>query len=297
EPASRLAFAGAGPSRSQGEPTGRLPGAQGARRSRIRKIGVRAAPRPDLTAAPTRKLRPTGGWQASAGRCTFLPAMGTASDASAQRARRNVVLTAAIAGLGGLLFGYDTGIIAGALLFIKTDFNLGSFAQGVVVAAVPIGAIGGAAIAGPAADTYGRRLMILLSAIVFIVGALGSAAAPDLAVLVIARVVIGIAIGLASAAAPVYISEGAPPESRGRLVSFFQLAVTVGILVAYLVGLAFNGIEGWRWMLGLGCVPALALGFGMLRMPQSPRWLVMTGDDYAARAVLAKIRVDDPDTI
>jgi sugar porter (SP) family MFS transporter len=208
-----------------------------------------------------------------------------------------VVLTAAIAGLGGLLFGYDTGIIAGALLFIKGDFDLGSFAQGLVVAAVPIGAVGGAAIAGPAADTYGRRLMILISAVVFTIGALGSAAAPGLGVLVVARVVIGIAIGIASAAAPVYISEVAPPESRGRLVSFFQLAVTIGILVAYLVGLAFNGIEGWRWMLGLGCVPALGLAFGMWRMPQSPRWLVMQGDDYAARAVLAKIRVDDPDTI
>src|SRR5215470_11423850 len=219
------------------------------------------------------------------------------SEESARRARRNVVLTAAIAGLGGLLFGYDTGIIASALLFIKTDFALGSFEQGLVVAAVPIGAVAGAAIAGPAADRYGRRLMILLAASVFIVGALGSAAAPGLAILVIARIVIGVAIGLASAAAPVYISEVAPPESRGRLVSFFQLAVTVGILVAYLVGLAFNGIEGWRWMLGLGCVPALALGFGMLRMPQSPRWLVMTGDDFKARAVLAKIRVDDPDTI
>lgn len=219
------------------------------------------------------------------------------SEASARRARRNVVLTAAIAGLGGLLFGYDTGVIAGALLFIKTDFDLGSFAQGLVVAAVPIGAVAGAAIAGPAADTYGRRLMILIAAAVFIVGALASAAAPGVEVLVIARVVIGVAIGLASAAAPVYISEVAPPESRGRLVSFFQLAVTIGILVAYLVGLAFDHVEGWRWMLGLGCVPALALAFGMLRMPQSPRWLVMSGDDFAARATLAKIRVDDPDTI
>jgi MFS family permease len=98
--------------------------------------------------------------------------------------------------------------------------------------------------------------MILLAASVFIVGALASAAAPGVEVLVIARIVIGVAIGL-----------------------------------------AFDHIEGWRWMLGLGCVPALALGFGMLRMPQSPRWLVMTGDDFAARATLAKIRVDDPDTI
>src|ERR1700754_26058 len=223
--------------------------------------------------------------------------MNAGSEASARRARRNVVLTAAIAGLGGLLFGYDTGVIAGALLFIKGDFDLGSFAQGLVVAAVPIGAVAGAAFAGPAADRYGRRLMILVAAAVFIVGALGSAAAPGVEVLVAARIVIGVAIGLASAAAPVYISEVAPPESRGRLVSFFQLAVTIGILVAYLVGLAFNGIEGWRWMLGLGCVPALGLAFGMWGMPQSPRWLVMQGDDFAARAVLAKIRVDDPDTI
>jgi sugar porter (SP) family MFS transporter len=227
----------------------------------------------------------------------MVPVMQEEMEASARRARRNVVLTAAIAGLGGLLFGYDTGVIAGALLFIKSDFDLGSFAQGLVVAAVPIGAVAGAAIAGPAADTYGRRLMILIAAAVFIVGALVSAAAPGVEVLVIARIVIGVAIGLASAAAPVYISEVAPPESRGRLVSFFQLAVTIGILIAYLVGLAFDHIEGWRWMLGLGCVPALALGFGMLRMPQSPRWLVMSGDDFAARATLAKIRVDDPDTI
>src|SRR5215470_6062453 len=107
------------------------------------------------------------------------------SEESARRARRNVVLTAAIAGLGGLLFGYDTGVIASALLFIKGDFNLGSFAQGLVVAAVPIGAVGGAAIAGPAADTYGRRSMILLAALVFTIGALGSAASPDLVILVI----------------------------------------------------------------------------------------------------------------
>jgi MFS transporter, SP family, galactose:H+ symporter len=225
--------------------------------------------------------------------------MSEGLEASRRRAHRNVILTAAIAGLGGLLFGYDTGVIAGALLFIKSDFNIENdgFLQGLIVAAVPIGAVFGAAYAGPAADKYGRRVMILSAAGVFIVGALCSAAAPGVGVLVGARVVIGVAIGLASAAAPVYISEVAPPESRGRLVTFFQLAVTVGILVAYLIGLAFDHIEGWRWMLGLGCVPALGLAFGMLRMPQSPRWLVMSGDDFAARATLAKIRVDDPDTI
>jgi len=223
--------------------------------------------------------------------------MNRGLEASARRARRNVVLTAAIAGLGGLLFGYDTGIIASALLFIRQDFEIGSFVQGLVVAAVPIGAVAGAGFAGPAADRYGRRLMILVAAIVFMVGALGSAAAPGPEVLVLVRIVIGVAIGLASAAAPVYISEVAPPESRGRLVTFFQLAVTVGIFVAYLIGFALSGGGHWRLMLGLGAVPALALLIGMLRMPQSPRWLVMTGDDFTARATLARIRVDDPDTI
>jgi MFS transporter, SP family, galactose:H+ symporter len=219
------------------------------------------------------------------------------ADESARRAQRNVVLTAAIAGLGGLLFGYDTGIIASALLFIRGDFDLSSFEQGLVVAAVPIGAILGAAFAGQAADRYGRRLVILCAAVVFIIGAIMSAAAPALPELVIARVLLGIGVGLASANAPVYISEVAPPDERGRLVSYFQLSVTVGILIAYLVGLAFAPAEEWRWMLGLGAVPALALGIGMLRMPQSPRWLVMVGEDYKARSVLIRIRRDDPDAI
>ena len=210
---------------------------------------------------------------------------------------RNVVMTAAIAGLGGLLFGYDTGVIAGALLFIKPDFDLTSFQSGLVVGAVPIGAVVGAAFAGRLSDAYGRRILIIASSVVFFVGSLICAFAPDTAVLVVARMFLGVAIGLASATAPVYISEVAPPDIRGRLVTFFQLAVTVGIVVAYVVGLAFDASEGWRWMLGLGAVPALALGIGMLNMPQSPRWLVMAGRDFEARAVLARMRSGDPDTI
>jgi MFS transporter, SP family, galactose:H+ symporter len=208
-------------------------------------------------------------------------------------ARRNVVMTAVIAGLGGLLFGYDTGIIASALLFIRSDLGLSSFEQGLVVAAVPIGAAFGALLAGPLSDKRGRRLVIIVSAFVFIVGALVSAAADSVVVLTLSRIVIGVAIGFASATAPVYISEVAPPEIRGRLVTMFQLAVTIGILVAYLVGLAFEPNGEWRWMLGLGAVPALLLAVGMIKMPNSPRWLLMTGQDYEARAVLAKIRGRD----
>src|SRR3954452_1868573 len=158
---------------------------------------------------------------------------------SERQAARNVILTAAIAGLGGLLFGYDTGVIAGALLFIKPDFHLGAFDAGLVVSAVPIGAVFGAAFSGRLSDGWGRREAIMFASVIFAVGALGSAFAPDMAVLVAARSVVGVAIGGASAAAPVYISEVAPPEKRGQLVTFFQLAVTIGIVVAYW---SFNAI-------------------------------------------------------
>ncbi len=215
----------------------------------------------------------------------------------ARTAHRNLVLTAAIAGLGGLLFGYDTGIIAGAMLFIGPDFGLDDFARGLVVGAVPIGAAVGALLGGRVADRHGRRLVIVLSAIVFVIGSGISAAAPDATVLVIARLALGVAIGFASAVAPVYISELAPPDQRGRLVTFFQLSVTIGIFVAYLVGLLFAPIDGWRWMLGLGALPAILLGVGMARMPQSPRWLVMVGREYSARETLAKIREGNADAI
>ncbi|HKJ35227.1 MAG TPA: sugar porter family MFS transporter [Solirubrobacterales bacterium] len=209
---------------------------------------------------------------------------------SEKSARRAVVLTAAIAGLGGLLFGYDTGIIASAMLFIKGDFGLGNFEQGLVVSAVPIGAAFGALGGGRLADRFGRRTTIMLAAVVFIVGSGASAAAPDTLALALSRLLIGVAIGFASTTAPVYISEMAPPSVRGRLVTFFQLSVTVGILVAYLVGLALEPSEGWRAMLALGALPALLLFVGILRMPRSPRWLVMVGRDYDARATLARIR-------
>ena len=213
-------------------------------------------------------------------------------------AYRNVIITAATAGLAGLLFGYDTGVIAGALLQITPDFGLTSLGSGMVVGAVPIGAVLGAWIASYRSDKLGRRRLILSSGIIFIIGALISALSPGSILLVISRVVIGVAIGVASAVAPVYISEIAPPDIRGRLVTFFQLAVTVGILVAYLVGLAFaNTDEGWRWMLGLGAVPALALVIGIVRLPASPRWLLMKGREEDARSALQRVRTEGPEAI
>ena len=219
-------------------------------------------------------------------------------DGSVAQARRNVTITAAIAGLAGLLFGYDTGIIAGALLTITPDFGLNSLQAGMVVGAVPIGAVVGAWFASNGADRYGRRTLILISAAIFIAGALVSAFAPGAFVLIVSRVVIGAGIGVASAVAPVYISEVAPADMRGSLVTFFQLSVTVGILVAYLVGYAFTDVgDGWRWMLGLGAVPALALALGIMRLPRSPRWLMMQGDVEGAKAALGKVRPSGTEAI
>lgn len=220
------------------------------------------------------------------------------SEVSAAKARRNVIVVAAIAGLAGLLFGYDTGIIAGALLTITPEFQLSGFESGMVVGAVPIGAVFGAWFASRGGDRYGRRSLILASSIIFIVGAIVSGIAQEWPLLVAARVVIGFGIGVASAIAPVYISEVAPSDMRGRLVTFFQLAVTVGILVAYLVGLAFSDVgDGWRWMLAFGAVPAAVLFAGVLRLPQSPRWLMMKDRHDEAADALRHVRPDGEQAI
>jgi len=202
------------------------------------------------------------------------------------RAARHVVLTATIAALGGLLFGYDTGVIGSAMLFIEKDFGLNSFESGLIVAAVPVGAIFGALASGGISDRYGRRRTIMGAAIIFIIGTAIAAIAPDKEVLLAGRIGIGIAIGFASAACPVYISEVAPKELRGRLVTLFQLAVTVGILVAYLVGAGLSSTGDWHAMIAIGILPAAVLGIGMIRMPQSPRWLVMIGEGDQARSTL-----------
>ncbi|HJQ85744.1 MAG TPA: MFS transporter, partial [Candidatus Binatia bacterium] len=146
------------------------------------------------------------------------------------RAVLYTALVALIAALGGLLFGFDTGVISGALLFIVPEFHLGAAAQGLVVGIVTLGALAGALLGGAAADAVGRRRTNIAGGALFIVGSLVSAVAADVATLIIGRFVIGVAIGLSSVAAPLYIAELAPADRRGRLVSLFQLAVTVGIL-------------------------------------------------------------------
>ena len=201
-----------------------------------------------------------------------------------------VYVAAVFAALGGLLFGYDTGVISGALIFIKREFGLTTAAEEIVVSGVLLGATIGAILGGKAADLFGRRRVLLVTAAIFGVGALASAVAPSPAILIASRVVLGLAIGLASTNVPVYLSEVAPAHVRGWVVSLFQLAVTVGIVVAYLTDYAFAGIEGWRWMLGLAVVPALVFGTGMFFLPETPRWLIRGGQHEIAHRVLVRIR-------
>jgi sugar porter (SP) family MFS transporter len=206
---------------------------------------------------------------------------------------RFVYLAAAFAALGGLLFGYDTGVISGALIFIKKEFALSTFEQELIVSIVLAGAIVGALTGGSLSDRFGRRLTLLATSIVFIVGAILCAAAMSIAALVVGRIIVGLGIGLACTTVPVYISEVAPPEARGWQVSLFQLAITIGILGAYLVDFAYAKSEAWRWMLGLAVIPGIILGVGMLFLPESPRWLAKYLHPEAARAVLVRIRGTD----
>jgi len=207
------------------------------------------------------------------------------------RGTRFVYVAASFAALGGLLFGYDTGVISGALIFIKREFGLTTTAEEVVVSGVLLGATIGAIFGGKAADLFGRRRVLLVTAAIFGIGALASAVAASPTILIISRVVLGLAIGLASTNVPVYLSEVAPPHARGWVVSLFQLAVTVGIVVAYLTDYAFAGVvEGWRWMLGLAVAPALVFGTGMFFLPETPRWLIRGGHHEVAHRVLVRIR-------
>ena len=201
-----------------------------------------------------------------------------------------VFAAAAFAALGGLLFGYDTGVISGALIFIRTQFGLSTIQQELVVSVVLVGAAVGALSGGRLADVFGRRFMLVITALIFVIGAIVCAAAPSLTVLVIGRLVVGLGIGLATSTVPIYISEVSPPQTRGWQVSLFQLAITIGILVAYLVDYVFSNSMGWRWMLGLAFVPGAILGLGMIGMPESPRWLAEHGQPELARRVLARIR-------
>jgi sugar porter (SP) family MFS transporter len=214
-----------------------------------------------------------------------------AAETDPRRVRRHVAVSAAITALGGLLFGYDTGVVSGALLFVKKDFGgLSSFQQELVTSLLLVGGVIGALAAGRVSDRIGRRPTVLITALVFIVGVLLAAFTPTYPVLLVARVIIGLAVGSASMVVPLYIGEIVPPRLRGGLVSLNQLAITVGILSSYLIDYGLSSTGNWRLMFGLAAIPAAALFLGMLFQQESPHWLIRQGRDDEARSVLRRVR-------
>lgn len=208
-----------------------------------------------------------------------------------------VVLISSVAALGGLLFGYDTAVISGAIGYVQQRFELNIDQKSWAAACALVGCIVGAALAGQLADRFGRKKVLLLSAVLFTVSAWYSAVANDLTQLVWARILGGLAIGMASMMSPLYIAEVSPPSIRGRLVSLNQFAIIFGMLAVYFVNAwvaswgdeAWNIAKGWRWMFGSEVIPAVLFAVLLFMVPESPRWLAKQGRDTEARTVLSKV--------
>ena len=201
-----------------------------------------------------------------------------------------IYFLAFVAAIAGFLFGYDEGVIAVARASLDKDFPMGPLVGGFMTAAVPLGALVAASVAGRITDRFGRRSVLMAAAALFMVGALVAASISAVWMLIVARFVLGLAIGMAAVAAPLYIAECAPLAIRGALVSTYQLAITVGILVSYLTGLMIAGDGTWRVMFGLGVVPGALFLIGLAFLPESPRWLVLKGFPDKARAGLGRLR-------
>jgi len=209
-----------------------------------------------------------------------------------------VVIIAAIASTGGLLFGFDTGVISGALPFLKDSWGLTTGQQELVTTAVLVGAVLGALGSGRITDIVGRKKVIIVTSLIFALGSILTGAAPSMWFLAGSRVVLGIAIGISSFAVPLYISEISPVKARGALVSSFQLMITIGIVASYFSDLAFadeSNPFSWRWMFYVGVFPAIVLFFGMIFLPETPRFLIGKGRDEEGKKVLAK--VEDPELV
>lgn len=199
-------------------------------------------------------------------------------------------IVAIVASLGGLLSGYDTGVISGALLFINETWDLSDSLQGFLVSSVLIGAVIGAATNGILADIFGRKKIIIATAVIFIVGSILCAFAPNILVLIVSRIFIGFAVGIVNFVVPLYLSEISPKALRGTLVSLYQWAITAGILFSYIINSVFaHAVYNWRWMLFAGVVPSLVLLIGMSFMQDTPRWLVSKNRDEEAKKVFNKI--------
>ena len=202
-----------------------------------------------------------------------------------------VIFVTVIAAIGGLLFGFDTAIVAGATRYLKDQFALTSLQEGWAVSVVLIGCMFGAGLAGSISDRIGRKRFMLVSAVLFFVSALGCAFPQNIFQFVIFRFVGGLGIGSASILAPLYIAEVSPARVRGALVSVNQMAIVTGILLAYFVNWAFAGVgpSNWRWMFGMGALPSVVFFLLLLSVPESPRWLVKKGREGEALRVLSRV--------
>jgi sugar porter (SP) family MFS transporter len=206
-------------------------------------------------------------------------------------AKSTVIFVSIVAAIGGLLFGFDTAIIAGATRYLKDQFALSSLQEGWAVSVVLIGCMFGAGIAGGISDRIGRKRFLLISAGLFFVSALGCALPRNIAEFVIFRFIGGLGIGSASLLSPLYIAEISPARIRGALVSVNQMAIVTGILLAYFVNWIFAGVgpSNWRWMFATGALPAVVFFLLLLRVPESPRWLVKKDRDTEALAILTRV--------
>jgi SP family galactose:H+ symporter-like MFS transporter len=191
--------------------------------------------------------------------------------------------------IGSFLFGFDTGIISGALLFIKRDLQLDAFQQSSIVSVLLLGAVAGALASGRVSDRIGRRAILGLLGVVFTVGIVITAVADAYGTMLVGRVIMGGGVGGVSATVPTYLGEIAPAQIRGRMLTLNQLLITVGLLGAYLVNLAFAGSGDWRAMFWIGAIPSTLLALAALRLPESPRWQFSTGHTEGARAFLASV--------
>ena len=207
------------------------------------------------------------------------------------KSKAYVVYVSVVAALGGLFFGFDTAIIAGAIRFLKERFALSAFGEGLAVSIVLVGCMIGAGAAGAISDRLGRRRFMLVSAVLFLISAVGCAVPQNLVQFLVFRFIGGLAIGSASIVSPLYISEVAPPRIRGALVSVNQLAIVTGILISYFVSWALvgAGAANWRWMFATGALPAVVFFVFVLGVPESPRWLIKQGREEEARNILERV--------
>jgi sugar porter (SP) family MFS transporter len=208
-----------------------------------------------------------------------------------------VYLLTTVAALGGLLFGYDTAVIAGAIKYLVKHFSLDEVQEGWAVANVLVGCMVGASMAGMLSDRWGRKKTLLLAAVLFAVSAIGAAVPRSLAQFVIARMLGGFAVGATSMLSPLYIAEAAPARIRGRLVSLNQVAIISGMLIVSIVNWliaspvneSWNVAAGWRWMFASGALPAALFLAALFFVPESPRWLTKQGREAEALEILRRV--------